>query len=117
MSKETLQIPGQVQPFLGGINESVDVVDTAEKLADVNGVMPFFSGMFQRQFGKKLIDAYPTKSVWGIHQCFNGICQYGYYIQTNDELYYHLCQAPPDMRINFTLPTYLGVEDDLTHYV
>lgn len=110
MAKETLQILGQTTPYLGGINETVDEVDTNEKFAATNGVVPYFSGMFQRLFGKKIIDVYPTKQTWGIHQCFNGICQYGYYVQSNEKLYYHICQAPPDMRINFTLPTDLGVE-------
>lgn len=113
MPKETYQIPGDVQPFLGGVDERVDVVDTNEKFASTNGVMPYFSGMHQRMFGKKIIDDYPTKQVKGIHQCFNGICQYGYYVQTDEKLYYHLCQAPPDMRINFTLPSTLGAEESL----
>lgn len=112
MANETLQIAGSVTPFIGGMDEAVDVVDTQERFASASGMLPFFSGMQQRQFGKKLIDAYPSKEVLGIHQTFNGICQYGYYVQTNEKLYYHLCVAPSDMRINFATLQSFGVGEN-----
>ena len=113
MAFDLLQPPPAdiVFPVLGGIDESVQDTDLSEKpLNQVNnvkplvvarGVFPFFQGMHQRMLGKKLIDYNPAQKVYAIHQTFNGVCQYGYYVQTSANLYYHLCTAPPDMRIHF----------------
>jgi hypothetical protein len=90
-------------PFqtVAGIDESVDLTDKGDTLALAEGVFPFFFGMHQRQFGKKIIDFNPGQKVYGIHQTFNGVCLYGYYVETDQKLYYHVCVAPPDLRIVF----------------
>lgn len=99
MAKASLQYPGQPTNKLGGIDESQSL--TTASFASVSGVFPFFDGMHQRMFGKKIIDFNPDQSVYAVQQVFNGICLYGYYVQTNHKLYYHVCNAPPDLRIKF----------------
>jgi hypothetical protein len=110
MAKDPLSIQSVFLPALGGMDESVSETDMHDNQAGAltfiplntaRGVFPFFQGMHQRMPGKKLIDYNPAQKVMGIHQSFNGICQYGYYVQTDAKLYYHLCTAPPDMRIHF----------------
>jgi hypothetical protein len=113
MAFDLLQPPPSdiVFPYLGGIDESVqntdlqdrplNVVDNIKPLVNARGVFPFWQGMHRRMTGKKTIDFNPGQKVYAIHQTFNGVCQYGYYVQTSAKLYYHLCSAPPDMRIHF----------------
>lgn len=99
MAEAALSYPGQPTTKLGGIDESVSL--TSASFAAVSGVFPFFDEMHQRMFGKKIIDFNPNQKIYGIQQVFNGICLYGYYVQTNNKLYYHVCAAPPDLRIKF----------------
>ena len=110
MAKDTLQIQGVDLGPLGGMDEAVTEVDftdaqvgklTFKPLVTVSGILPYFQGNYQRMTGKKIIDFNPGQKVMGICQTFNGVCQYGYYVQTNNKLYYHLCSAPPDMRIHW----------------
>ena len=112
MAKDTFQISDQKLDALGGMDESVsetDMTDAAigtlvfKPLNVVSGAFPFFQGMHQRMTGKKIIDFNPGQKVYAIHQTFNGVCQYGYYVQTSAKLYYHLCTAPPDMRIHWII--------------
>lgn len=102
MAKTALVYPGQPTNKIGGIDESVSLTEAT--LAAASGVFPFFYGSLQRMLGKKIIDYNPDQSVYGIQQVFNGICLYGYYVQTNAKLYYHVCDAPPDLRIVFFEP-------------
>lgn len=101
MAKDALQAKGPMAPKIGGVNESVPLAASNPYFAASNGSYPFFYGMHQRIFGKKLIDYNPDQAIYGIHQTFNGVCLYGYYVQTNNKLYYHVCSAPPDLRIRF----------------
>lgn len=102
MAKATLDFQGQVFNTVGGIDESISF--TEAEFVSVNGSFPFFDGSHQRMFGKKIIDVNIGESIYGIQQVFNGICLYGYYVQTNHKLYYHVCSAPPDLRIKFYIP-------------
>lgn len=104
MAKDTKKVKGKVYSTVSGVDESVELVTPEPSLASVNGTFPFFYGMHQRMFGKKLIDFNPEQMVYGIHQTFNGVCLYGYYVQTDNKLYYHVCSAPPDLRIRFWIP-------------
>ena len=104
MAKDTEDVKGKIFSTVAGIDESIELVSDEPGLAGVNGSFPFFYGMHQRLYGKKLIDFNPGQSVYGVHQTFNGVCLYGYYVQTNEKLYYHLCNAPPDLRIRFWTP-------------
>lgn len=101
MAKDPKQVKGKVFDSIGGIDESIQLVSNNPSLAKVNGAFPFFYGMHQRMLGKKIIDYNPEQKVFAIHQTFNGVCLYGYFVQTNNKLYYHLCDAPPDLRIHF----------------
>lgn len=102
MAKEAENLKPTNLP-LKGINESSSSFKS-DSLAESSGVFPFFYDAYQRMFGKKLIDAYPGKNVWIIHQALNGFGLYGYYVETQDRLYYHQCSSPPDFRIHFVLP-------------
>lgn len=107
MAQDTQQVKGKsgkIIPAIGGIDESTSLTDDNTSFASNNGVLPFFYGMAQRMFGKKIIDFNPNQKVFGICQTFNGVCLYGYYVQTNNKLYYHVCNAPPDLRIEFYKP-------------
>lgn len=106
MAKAAYEYPGQVSTELGGIDESKSFTDAS--FVNVRGSFPFFEGMHQRMFGKKIIEfnlqktpTFQYQSIYGIQQVFNGICLYGYYVQTINKLYYHVCNAPPDLRIKF----------------
>lgn len=101
MAFDTEKVKGKIFTTIGGIDESTPLVAPQPIIAGVNGSFPFFDGMHQRIFGKKLIDFNPNQRVNGIHQTFNGVCLYGYYVETNNKLYFHVCSAPPDLRINF----------------
>ena len=92
---------GKIFQNVGGVDESSFLTTEEVTLANVGGTFPSFNGMLQRIFGKKIIDFNPGQKVYGIHQAFNGVCLYGYYVQTNNKLYYHVCDAPPDLRIHF----------------
>lgn len=102
MAKTTLGFAGQPINALGGVDESISLTEAS--FANAEGVFPFFNGMHQRMFGKKIIDVNPGQAIYGIQQVFNGICLYGYYVQTDEKLYYHVCNAPPDLRIIFYQP-------------
>lgn len=107
MAKSALEYPGQPATSLGGIDESASLTEVS--FAHTNGSFPFFAGMHERMFGKKIIEFNKDSAgaggafqqIYGIQQVFNGICLYGYYVQTNRKLYYHVCNAPPDLRIKF----------------
>jgi hypothetical protein len=110
MAKDKYQISDLKFISLGGMDESVSETDQTDSqvgalvfkpLNVARGMFPYFQGMHQRMTGKKIIDYNPAQSVMGIVQTFNGVCQYGYYVQTTSKLYYHLCAAPPDMRIHW----------------
>jgi hypothetical protein len=101
MPKDTLRATSAKLKQVGGIDESVEITDQTSILQEVRGTFPFFYGMHQRMFGKKIIDYNPAQKIWGIHQSFNGVCLYGYYVETNFKLYFHVCSAPPDLRIRF----------------
>lgn len=101
MAKDTKNVKGRIFQAIGGVDESVDLTTTEPSLAGVNGAFPFFYGQIQRIQGKKIIDFNPEQKIFAIHQTFNGVCLYGYYVQTNNKLYYHVCNAPPDLRIRF----------------
>lgn len=104
MAKDALKVKGKIRQQIGGVDESVSLTNDEDSVASNNGSFPFFNGMVQRMFGKKIIDYNPGQSIYGICQTFNGICLYGYYVQTVNKLYYHLCSAPPDLRIHFYTP-------------
>lgn len=104
MAFDPLQAKGKTFEVVGGVDEASLSTSIDPTLNSVNGSFPFFYGMHQRMFGKKIIDFNPDQAVYGIHQTFNGICLYGYYVQTVNKLYYHLCSAPPDLRIHFFTP-------------
>lgn len=104
MAKDTKKIKGHILSTVDGIAESVPLTVAEPSVVSNSGSYPFFYGMYQRIFGKKIIDFNPDQAVYAIHQTFNGICLYGYYVQTSKKLYYHLCDAPPDLRIRFFVP-------------
>lgn len=104
MAFDPLQVKGKIFQAVGGVNEATLSTSPDPTLNALNGSFPFFYGMHQRIFGKKIIDFNPGQAVYAIHQTFNGICLYGYYVQTINKLYYHLCSAPPDLRIRFWIP-------------
>lgn len=101
MARDTKFAKGKIFEAVAGIDESVPLVSSEPSLASCNGAFPFFYGMHQRIHGKKLIDFNPGQQVHGIHQTFNGVCLYGYYVETDQKLYFHMCDAPPDLRIRF----------------
>lgn len=101
MAQNTLNTKPRIFSTIGGIDESISLINPEPALGGVSGSYPFFYGMLQRMFGKKIIDFNPDQAVYAIHQTFNGVCLYGYYVQTNAKLYYHVCDAPPDLRITF----------------
>jgi len=101
MAFDPKKVKGKIFQIVGGVDESSFLTTAEPTLAGAEGTFPFFYGMHQRLFGKKIIDYNPDQKVYGIHQTFNGVCLYGYYVQTNNKLYYHLCDAPPDLRIHF----------------
>lgn len=101
MAKSTLQqTPSKIAVVLGGVDEAQDVA-SSDAAQVVGGVIPFFHGTLQRFFGKKIIDFNPGHEVLGVHQVFSGVCVYGYFVETSQKLYYHVCSAPPDLRIRF----------------
>jgi hypothetical protein len=104
MAKSTLNEQGQIFQVIGGMDESVSMAVADPVHASVEGIFPFFYGTHQRIFGKKIIDFNPEQQIWGVHQTFNGVCLYGYYVETNNKLYFHVCNAPPDLRIKFYHP-------------
>ena len=114
MAKAELPIAGNPLKFnvVGGVDESVQVVDTAFGMAASRGNAFFYVGTPQRLFGKKLVDANPEQSMMGLSQLFNGYGQFGYYVQSMEKLYYHLCETPADLFIDYTLPSDLGVDED-----
>ena len=101
MAKETRATKPVYLQTVGGMDESVEITNNSEAMVLAQGSFPWFYGMHHRMFGKKLIDWNPEQEVFQIHQAFNGICLYGYYVETNHKLYFHLCMAPPDLRIHF----------------
>lgn len=101
MAKDTRKVKGTIFLQIGGMDESVPLASPEPSFFSASGVIPFFYGMQQRVYGKKLIDFNPEQAIYAIHQTFNGVCLYGYYVQTNHKLYYHVCNAPPDLRIKF----------------
>jgi len=112
MAKEDYQSSTKILLPVGGMDESVQVVDSDVTFARVHGVSPFYLATLQRIFGKKLIDYNPEQSLMGIVQAFNEFGQYGYYVQTMEKLYYHLCEAPPDFHIDFTISATLGTDEN-----
>jgi hypothetical protein len=114
MSKADLPIPSNPLTFqvVGGVDESVQETDTDFGFSAVSGVIPFYTGSHNRLFGKKLIDNNPGQSVMAIAQAFNGYGQFGYFVQTTFKLYYHVCETPADLFINYALPTTLGVDEN-----
>lgn len=101
MAKDTLRAQPAKLVSVGGMDESVEYTDSSPAFQEVSGSFPFFYGSHQRIFGKKLIDYNPDQKIWGIHQSFNGVCLYGYFVETQAKLYFHVCAAPPDLRIRF----------------
>lgn len=101
MAQDTQNTKPKVLLTIGGVDESINLINNEPALGGVAGTFPFFYGMLERMFGKKIIDFNPGQAVYGIQQTFNGVCLYGYYVQTNTKLYYHVCDAPPDLRIKF----------------
>jgi hypothetical protein len=101
MPRDTLRAASAKLKQVSGMDESVELTDVSPILQEAHGTFPFFYGMNQRMFGKKIIDYNPEQKIWGIHQSFNGVCLYGYYVETNAKLYFHVCSAPPDLRIRF----------------
>jgi len=101
MAFDTKKVKGVIFQTAGGVDESLLLTNTEPSVSGINGSFPFFYGMHQRMFGKKIIAFNPNQKIYAIHQAFNGVCLYGYYVQTHNKLYYHTCDAPPDMRIKF----------------
>lgn len=100
MASDSLEGKPITLGVLSGVDESVDST-SPEAVSEVGGVFPFFHFAYQRFFGKKIIDYNPDQQVLAIHQAFNGVCLYGYFVETSSKLYYHVCSAPPDLRIRF----------------
>lgn len=101
MAFDPKKVKGKIFLSVGGVDESTSLTTDEPSVANTGGVFPYFYGIQQRMFGKKTIDFNPDQQVFGIHQTFNGVCLYGYYVQTHLKLYYHACDAPPDLRIKF----------------
>ena len=97
---------------IGGVDESVQDVDTGFSLSRSEGNAFFYIGTPQRLYGKKIVDANPLQSVMGLSQIFNGFGQFGYYVQSMEKLYFHLCETPADLFIDYTFPTDLGTDDN-----
>lgn len=113
MSKADLAIPNPlIFNVIGGVDESVGDTQTEFGVSRIEGIAPFYTGTHQRMFGKKVIDVNREQSVMALAQAFNGFGQFGYFVQTMEKLYYHLCETPANLEINFLLPTTLGVDDD-----
>lgn len=112
MAKQDLLTAGKILLPVGGMDESIQVVDSDVTFASVKGAGPFYLGTLQRLFAKKLIDGNPEQSVMGICQAFNPYGQYGYYVQSMEKLYFHLCEVPANLAIDFTAPTTLGVDEN-----
>lgn len=110
MAKADQLTKGKVLLPVGGMDESIQVVESDVTFASVDGAGPFYLATLQRLFGKKLIDRNREQPVMGLAQAFNSFGQYGYYVQSQHKLYYHLCEAPTDFHINFTTPTTLGID-------
>jgi hypothetical protein len=102
VAKDTDKINPVKLNSVAGMDESVELTDASPILQEASGVYPFFYASAQRIFGKKIIDYNPNQKIWGIHQSFNGVCLYGYYVETDQKLYFHVCSAPPDLRIRFS---------------
>jgi hypothetical protein len=105
MPKSTLRVTAAKLKQVSGMDESVEMTDSSPILQEAHGTFSFFYGMHQRMFGKKIIDYNPDQIIWGIHQSFNGVCLYGYFVETSEKLYFHVCSAPPDLRIKFRVAT------------
>ncbi len=102
MAKDALRPTGKVLQPLEGVDESNPLAADDATFAKAAGISPFFYGIHQRMSGKKIIDYNPNQKISAIHQTFNGVCLYGYYVETDQKLYFHVCDAPPDLRIKFT---------------
>jgi len=115
-----------------GVDEALSEVEVEGQdspiphhLAKVSGVFPPFydikaiyeqsdvpgSGALQRLFGKKLIDSNPNQKVFAIAQAYNGFGQYGYYVQTDQKLYFHQCETPKDLHFSLATLQSLGTDD------
>lgn len=112
MAKQDQLVKSKLLYPVGGMDESIQVVESDVTFAKVHGAAPFFVATLQRIFAKKLVDVNREQSVMGICQAFNTYGQYGYYVQSQQKLYYHLCEAPPNFAIDFVFPALLGVDED-----
>ncbi len=106
--------------------EQVDPVPMSHHYARVAGVFPPYydikaiyeqtddagSGALQRLFGKKLIDANPNQKVFAIAQAYNGFGQYGYYVQTDQKLYFHQCESPKSLSFSLATLQSLGTDEN-----
>lgn len=114
-----------------GIDESTQDLAPSLEWRSLSGLIPVFhdvhqvkipgypqddvepnQGALQRITGKKLIDANPNQKVFAICQAFNGFGQFGYFVQTDQKLYFHTCESPKDMHINFANLQDLGVDSN-----
>ncbi len=114
MAKADLPLPNNPLIFrvVGGVDESVQETKTAFGFSRIDGAFPFYTGSHNRLFGKKLIDANLEQSVMSIAQAFNGLGQFGYFVQTMAKLYFHLCETPANLFISYILPLSLGIGED-----
>lgn len=112
MAKDDLRAGGPMMFPVGGMDESVQSTGSSINFESIAGVSPFYIGSNQRLFGKRLIDNNTEQEVYAIAQAFNGYGQYGYYVQSHKKLYYHLCDTPVSLSIDFTPPVAIGVDEE-----
>lgn len=131
MADQDYNLKPLVQQIVAGIDESTQDLEPGAGWSDLAGLFPIFheirqvklksqpldpqnieQGALQRLTGKRLIDANPGQKVFAIAQTFNGFGQFGYYVQTDKKLYFHTCESPKDLHINFATLQTLGVDEN-----
>lgn len=97
-------------PFLGGVNELVEVFDLPnEEFKSSTGVFPQFNGMVARCPGKVAI-RYETSPIRSIHQSFSG-GSFCFYVESDRLLLYNECENPR-YTVKPETPTDLGTDED-----
>jgi hypothetical protein len=91
LALQDLAAGDRIVPAIGGIDESVQ--DTRAAFSGASGIFPCQENIFQRLYGKKLIDSvgYP---IYAIAIMYDPFGRMGYYAQDNERLHYYF--RPPD---------------------